>query len=272
MCNLKTGVLLILILICSIAVGTVFAQTESKLLQQLRADYYSLLDAMEEYEIAGEDFKMSASEKEDYYHWINRLREQFSATCHAFSQQPNLQVSADIPCDEYASSYQAPMSINIDQERTDGEKTAIIAGEFTDSLGDFDEKLLREQDRVKAMRPQNTSAQTGGGTGSGESGEGDGGSSGDGESEQGEQKDQQADQPSGGQTAEQSEQQGRDQRDDGARGRPQPGKKSSAPEDIPDGSDDDVVARQLREAAEMETDPELKAKLWEEYRRYKKGQ
>jgi len=27
----------------------------------------------------------------------------------------------------------------------------------------------------------------------------------------------------------------------------------------------------LREAAEKETDPELKARLWEEYRRYKRG-
>jgi hypothetical protein len=35
--------------------------------------------------------------------------------------------------------------------------------------------------------------------------------------------------------------------------------------------DDDIVARQLREAAEKETDPELKAKLWKEYRDYKKG-
>ena len=49
------------------------------------------------------------------------------------------------------------------------------------------------------------------------------------------------------------------------------GKDSDQPADIPDGSDDDVVARQLREAAEKETDPELKAKLWEEYRRYKRG-
>jgi hypothetical protein len=31
------------------------------------------------------------------------------------------------------------------------------------------------------------------------------------------------------------------------------------------------VARQLREAAEKETDPELKAKLWKEYEEYKKG-
>jgi hypothetical protein len=35
--------------------------------------------------------------------------------------------------------------------------------------------------------------------------------------------------------------------------------------------DDDIVARQLREAAEKETDPELKAKLWKEYEDYKKS-
>ena len=35
--------------------------------------------------------------------------------------------------------------------------------------------------------------------------------------------------------------------------------------------DDDIVARQLREAAENETDPELKEKLWKEYEDYKKS-
>jgi hypothetical protein len=35
--------------------------------------------------------------------------------------------------------------------------------------------------------------------------------------------------------------------------------------------DDDIVARQLREAAENEKDPELKAKLWKEYEEYKKS-
>jgi len=44
------------------------------------------------------------------------------------------------------------------------------------------------------------------------------------------------------------------------------------PPDIPDGSDDDIVARQIREAAMKETDPELREALWEEYRQYKKGQ
>lgn len=36
-----------------------------------------------------------------------------------------------------------------------------------------------------------------------------------------------------------------------------------------DGHDDDIVARQLREAAENETDPELREKLWKEYEDYK---
>jgi hypothetical protein len=45
--------------------------------------------------------------------------------------------------------------------------------------------------------------------------------------------------------------------------------KFPAPADIPSGSDDDVVARQLREAASREPDPAVRAKLWDEYRKYK---
>jgi hypothetical protein len=44
------------------------------------------------------------------------------------------------------------------------------------------------------------------------------------------------------------------------------------PSDIPNGSDDDIVARQIREAAMKEQDPVLREKLWEEYRKYKRGQ
>ena len=41
------------------------------------------------------------------------------------------------------------------------------------------------------------------------------------------------------------------------------------PGDIPDGDDDDVVARQLREAAMREPDPAVRERLWDEYRKYK---
>lgn len=46
----------------------------------------------------------------------------------------------------------------------------------------------------------------------------------------------------------------------------------SPPPGTPDGHDDDIVARQLREAAESEPDPELRERLWEEYRAYKNDQ
>lgn len=43
------------------------------------------------------------------------------------------------------------------------------------------------------------------------------------------------------------------------------------PPPAPQGRDEDIVARQLREAAEKETDPELREKLWAEYEAYLDG-
>ncbi|HKI75279.1 MAG TPA: hypothetical protein VJ998_11560, partial [Pseudomonadales bacterium] len=43
------------------------------------------------------------------------------------------------------------------------------------------------------------------------------------------------------------------------------------PEGVGNGQDDDIVAKQLREAAMAETDPKLRKKLWDEYKRYKAG-
>lgn len=45
----------------------------------------------------------------------------------------------------------------------------------------------------------------------------------------------------------------------------------TVPPDLVDSSDDDIVARQIREAAMVEKDPGLREKLWDEYRKYKKG-
>jgi hypothetical protein len=50
---------------------------------------------------------------------------------------------------------------------------------------------------------------------------------------------------------------------------PTDGAKYPPPADIPNGNDDDVVARQLREAAMREPDPAIREKLWAEYRKYK---
>lgn len=44
---------------------------------------------------------------------------------------------------------------------------------------------------------------------------------------------------------------------------------AGVPPDLADATNDDVVARQLREAASAERDPVLREKLWVEYRKYK---
>ncbi len=45
---------------------------------------------------------------------------------------------------------------------------------------------------------------------------------------------------------------------------------SRVPPDLADAKGDDIIARQLREAAMKEDDPELREKLWDEYRKYKR--
>ncbi len=47
------------------------------------------------------------------------------------------------------------------------------------------------------------------------------------------------------------------------------GGNGAVPEDIPAANNDDAVAAQIRLAAEIETDPVKKEKLWNEYRRYR---
>lgn len=47
------------------------------------------------------------------------------------------------------------------------------------------------------------------------------------------------------------------------------GKNGARPKDIPVTDNDDVIAAQIRLAAEIEKNPEKKQKLWNEYRKYK---
>lgn len=44
------------------------------------------------------------------------------------------------------------------------------------------------------------------------------------------------------------------------------------PAGIGAGHDEDIVAKQIREAAETESDPEIRKKLWDEYKKYKAAQ
>lgn len=50
---------------------------------------------------------------------------------------------------------------------------------------------------------------------------------------------------------------------------PQPSSNGKVPDDIPPADNDSIFAAQIRAAAEAETDPVTRAKLWNEYRKYK---
>jgi len=235
----------------------VSAQSDSKLVEQLRSDYAALLDARVDFEQFEADPDSYTPEQADYADWIQQLNKQFAGRCNELSNQAPELIPTDIPCAEFSQVYSAPANIDIEQESSDAEQHATGEGAFEKSLGEFDEKLLRDQDRVKARRPQSAAADSGGAGGGTEEGAGQS----EGGSTEGAQEGQQSDEQGSAVGA------GNEQADQGAKG----SSSSSAPPGTPDGSDDDVIARQLREAAEKETDPELKRKLWEEYKRYKEG-
>lgn len=169
---------------------------------------------------------------------------------------------------------------------TTSERMARIDQQFDISFGVFDGRMRDEQGAIAGQRGGRGSTGTGkngtGGSdasngGGSESGDGAGNESGNGAGDKGG-KQGQGGSGAGGQSGEgqgsgQNSGKGGRTGGGGGYGGGELGGNgpNTAPADIPDGRDDDVVARQLREAAMAETDPELREKLWQEYRNYKKG-
>lgn len=129
----------------------------------------------------------------------------------------------------------------------DGDGSGDGDGAFEDALGDFDGAIAREREGAAARSPGLPSDDAGGGTIGGGAGS-DGSGAEDGEATQ------PGGFPTGGEIA---------------RAPAPPGRSGPNDIDTADARDDDIIARQLREAAMAESDPELKAALWEEYQRYK---
>ena len=143
--------------------------------------------------------------------------------------------------------------------RTSDEKGAGLDGELDEALREFDGLILKEQELLEGRRE--ASAAAGGGGGGGE---------GSGEEEL---ESRRSAQTAGGTGASPDAPEEPPTSESGARVESTPGGDDTqtppVPEDIGDGRDDDIVAKQLREAAMSEKDPVLREKLWEEYRAYK---
>ena len=133
---------------------------------------------------------------------------------------------------------------------SDAERAERLGRELEESIGGFDEVLMEEQREVTSVG-RNTE-----GFGTGNGGSGAGGVS---LGEQGS--------GSGGAVSVANPPQA--PREASTAGMTQEQIRERTPEDIPIIVDDDIVARQLREVALAEEDPELRERLWEEYRKYK---
>jgi hypothetical protein len=247
--------------------------------EQLRLDYAAFRAAEDDYRQQRQFNGLDGADAADYATYIARLQrrvfEDCQAVIHAGSSLPE-----DLPCPVQGQATTKSADIATQTEQTPQEQVAALDRMLNAGLGEYDEKLLHEQERIKAATP-NDNSDAGGDGGAGDGGAGDGsqgdgsegeGSEGEGSEDGSEGEGQETEgSPGGNRPGDQSGDQRSGGPEDGSTGSADQGSDSDQPSDIPDGSDDDVVARQLREAAENETDPELKAKLWEEYRRYKRG-
>jgi hypothetical protein len=163
----------------------------------------------------------------------------------------------------------APGSAAAPLAKTHAEEVAALDAGLGSSLAEFDQLLLEEARRAKNHGMEGGGAGTGagGGAGTARGGTADSKSS-SGNGRSGENKSGEG--SPGGRPAAGERQSSPGGRIAGA----DPGASgagSVAPPDVGDGRDDDIVARQIRRAAESEPDPELRKKLWDEYRKYRQG-
>ncbi len=137
----------------------------------------------------------------------------------------------------------------------DPEKAEQLGKELEESVGDFDEVLMEEQREIETVGRNTEGYGTGSSGGSGgriSLGEQAAGAMGSGGASGGAA-------GGGGAVGGGNPLEGMDDSEIARR----------TPDDIEVIMDDDIVAKQLREAALAEDDPELRERLWEEYRKYK---
>ncbi len=212
---------------------------------------------------------LQESETQDYAKFITYLSSRIDHYCLLLKSEGGEQATVNTPCTdspEVGSGLEQPAAT------TKVEQIADLDKSLAESLGEFDEQLLKEEQRIAARIP---AARESGGGYRGRGGTGSSGQPGSGQpGNQGQTGDAGKTSQSGSVSSESSQSSSASSSGKGAgvaMGSKEKNENSgTGTQEISSGYDD-IVARQLREAAEKESDPELKEKLWEEYRKYKEG-
>jgi hypothetical protein len=238
-----------------------------------------------------ESSSLSQGEIDDYKDFIVYLNTRIVNYCMELTEQGGGATVEGLPCPGIstmgnAEEVQVPTEETYiyfpvsepAETHTQAEKTASMDKQLFAALADFDELLLKEEEnisaRVPSQREAGSASQNGTSGNGGDSGET--GESGEGSADQDGSGMKSADAGDSSSSSAQSGQTAQGGTTSGAHSNVGAGSADiehsayGAPGGkLPPPQDDDIVARQLREAAEKETDPELKKKLWEEYWKYK---
>ena len=218
------------------------AATQDGLLERLKADHEALIAVEADYRRQRAQGTLGAAEAADYANYVARLRERFSQDCLLLARA-DIRPPDEFPCPSVQLSTVRSAPIDQRGEQSRAEKKASMDAELNASLGEFDEMLLREQERVKAEMPK-SDAGADGGAGRGEGGGGEGGEQGEGDA--GAEGAQAGDRGEGSEATDSGDRSGGSrvggQPPSGAAGGREKGSQTGArgePEDIPDGSDDE---------------------------------
>jgi len=238
-----------------------------------------------------ESTSLPQDEIDDYRDFIIYLNTRIVNYCMELTEQSGEATVEGLPCPDVsgtgnAEEVQGPTEETYiylpvsepTETHTQAEKTASMDKQLFAALGEFDELLLKEEEKVSARVPSQRESGSAGQDGTSGSGgaSGETGESGDGTGDQNGSGTTSADASEASSSSAQNGQTAQAGTASGAHSNAGAGDANidhsayGAPGGkLPPPQDDDIVARQLREAAEKETDPELKKKLWEEYWKYK---
>lgn len=266
-----------------------FANTEldqaRELLRQSEDEWRREDKAYREAQQAG---RLKAREQAEYAEFVAGLRVRLLEQCEAVRAIGGNAAISEFECIRLDQSARRVVLPDASGVQTEEEKKAAIVAKLGELEGKIDEALMKRQQEIKQTAAATTAASTasGGGAAGGASGGASNSASSSGSTGQ-EASTQQAGQrmPAGTQPSSTTSSSSQSGSQGGAtpsagyptgQGVPAPtaggpaDNRRATPQTRADGGvDDDVVARQLREAAEKESDPTLKEKLWAEYRKYK---
>ena len=201
---------------------------------------------------------------EDYADFIQYLTYQINNYCQDLYEIAGQGAIKNIPCNISLKYEQKKKSDKSEQElRSHSEQIELLDEELLNTFAEFDEMLLKEDEQLAAKKEAGKNQNNEQGNGSAQNG-------------------LLPTQKNGALVKNQDKSEGKKQTEDNdytyaEEGAVEKGKGKkiktgfSKKEKLKlDKLDDDIVARQLKEAAEQETDPILKEKLWQEYYNYKR--